>query len=120
MTNIVQLFLSLQVVIFGLAALMHAGVLMPGYEHREAMIAETVIGLVLFAGLVITVAAPSHTRRAALLAQAFGLVGTLVGLFMIIIGIGPQTAVDIAIHATMLALLLGGIVLAARRHVRVA
>ena len=120
MTNIVQLFLSLQVVIFGLAALMHAGVLMPGYEHREAMIAETVIGLVLFAGLVITVAAPSHTRRAALLAQAFGLVGTLVGLFTIIIGIGPQTAVDIAIHATMLALLLGGIVLAARRHVRVA
>jgi len=43
MTKTVQWFLALEVVIFGLAALLHGGVLMPGYQNREATIAETVI-----------------------------------------------------------------------------
>lgn len=105
----VRWFLTLEVMVFGLAALLHAGVLATGYEHREAMIAETVIGTVLLAGLLATLAAPSFTRRAGLLTQAFALLGTLVGLFTIVIGVGPRTALDIAIHGTMLALLAAGL-----------
>lgn len=117
MTKTVQWFLALEVVIFGLAALLHAGVLMPGYQHREATIAETVIGLVLLAGLLVILAAPRLTRRSGLLAQSFALLGTLVGVFTIVIGIGPRTAVDIAIHSTMLTLLVGGLIASARRPV---
>ena len=83
MTRTVQWFLVLDVVVFGLAALLHAGVLTTGYEHREARIAESVIALVLFVGLLITVAAPRLTRRAALWAQGFALLGTCVGVFTI-------------------------------------
>jgi hypothetical protein len=64
MTRTVRWFLALEVVVFGLAALLHAGVLTTGYEHREARIAESVIGVVLLIGLLVTVAAPRLTRRA--------------------------------------------------------
>ena len=111
MATTVQWFLTLEVLVFGLAALLHAGVLTTGYEHREARIAETVIGAVLFAGLVVTLVAPQFTRRAGQLAQGFALLGTLVGVFTMVIGVGPRTPLDIAIHCTMLALLISGLVL---------
>lgn len=120
MTRTVRWFLALEVVVFGLAALLHAGVLTTGYEHREARIAESVIGVVLFVGLLVTVAAPRFTRTAGLLAQGFALVGTCVGVLTMVIGIGPRSAVDIAIHSTMLALLVGGLVVTARQPVRAA
>jgi hypothetical protein len=119
MTRTVRWFLALDVVVFGLAALLHAGVLTTGYEHREARIAETVIGVVLFLGLLVTVATPKLTRRAGLLAQGFALLGTCVGVLTIVIGIGPRTALDLAIHSTMLALLAGGLVVTARQPVGV-
>jgi hypothetical protein len=118
MAKTVHWFLALQVVVFGLAALLHAGVLTSGYEHREATIAETVIGMVLFAGLLVTLVAPRFTRRSALLTQGFALLGTLVGVLTMVIGVGPRTSLDIAIHATMLALLAAGLVVSARRPVR--
>lgn len=110
----VRWFLALEVVVFALAALLHAGVITTGYEHRQARIAESVIGAVLLIGLVVSVAAPELTRRAGLLAQGFALLGTCVGLFTIAVGVGPRTIVDLAIHATMLALLISGLVVAAR------
>ncbi len=115
MTRTVRWFLALEVVVFGLAALLHAGVLTTGYEHRQARIAESVIGVVLLFGLLVTFGAPRLTRTAGLLAQGFALLGTCVGLFTILIGIGPRTAIDLALHATMLALLIGGLGVAARR-----
>jgi hypothetical protein len=63
MTRTVRWFLALDVVVFGLAALLHAGVLTTGYEHREARIAETVIGVVLFLGLLVTVATPCRFSK---------------------------------------------------------
>jgi hypothetical protein len=120
MTKNVQWFLALEVVIFGLAALLHAGVLTTGYEHREATIAESVIGVVLFIGLLVTVAVPRLTRRAGLWTQGFGLLGTCVGVLTMVIGIGPRSAIDVAIHCTMLALLVGGLVVTARQPVGVA
>ena len=119
MANTIRWFLASEVVVFGLASLLHAGVLTTGYEHREAMIAEAVIGLVLFAGLLVTLAAPRLTPRAGLLAQGFALFGTLVGVVTIVIGVGPRTPLDLVIHSTMLALLIGGLIVVARRRVRV-
>lgn len=114
MGRTVRSFLTLEIIVFGLAALLHAGVLTTGYEHREARIAETVIGLVLLAGLVVSLAAPHFTRRSGLMAQGFALLGTLVGVFVIAIGVGPRTLLDIAIHGVMLALLISGLVAATR------
>src|SRR5690606_6640415 len=99
--------------------LLHAGVLATGYEHREARIAESVIGAVLFVGLLISIAAPGSTRRAGLLAQGFALLGTCVGVLTIVVGVGPRSVVDIAIHCTMLALLIGGLAVTARQPVGV-
>jgi hypothetical protein len=119
MTRTVRWCLALDVVVFVLAALLHAGVLTTGYEHREARIAESVIGVVLFIGLLVTIAAPRLTRRAGLLAQGVALLGTCIGVLTIVIGVGPRSAVDVAIHCTMLALLVGGLVVTMRHPVRV-
>jgi hypothetical protein len=116
MAATVRLFLSLEALVFGLAALMHTGRLVSGYEHREAAIAESVIGIVLFAGLLVSLMAPTSSRRAGVLSQGFALLGTFVGLFTIAIGIGPRTALDLAIHAVMIALLAGGLLAVTRPH----
>ena len=110
----IRSFLSLEAVVFGAAALVHTGVLVQGYAHREAATAEGVIGLVLLLGLAATVAMPAATRRLGLATQGFALAGTMVGLFTIVMGVGPQTAFDVALHAGMVALLLTGLTFAAR------
>lgn len=113
MVRKVQGVLAGGVALFALAALIHAG-LIPGYQHREALVAESIIAAVLAVGLVISWARPAWTRPAALVAQSFGLLGTLVGAFTIVIGIGPRTVLDVIIHIAMLALLGWGLVLAWR------
>ncbi len=113
MVRKVQGVLAGGVALFALAALIHAGMI-PGYNHREALIAEALIAVVLGVGLVISLIRPSWTRPAALLTQSFGLLGTLIGAFTIVIGIGPRTVLDVVIHIAMLALLLWGLVLAWR------
>jgi hypothetical protein len=115
MTATVRIFLAIESVVFGAAALMHAGVLFPGHEHGRARIAESVIALVLAAGLAASVAAPAASRRIGLAAQGFALLGTFVGLFTIAIGIGPRTAIDLVLHAMMIALLVSGCLVVARR-----
>jgi hypothetical protein len=68
-----------------------------------------VIASVLLAGLVATWIRPARIRRIGLAAQGFALAGTLVGLFTIVIGIGPRTVPDLVIHAAMVAELLAGL-----------
>jgi hypothetical protein len=116
MTALVRSFLSLEASVFGAAALIHAGVLATGYEHAKAQTAETVIALALIAGLVATVISPLSSRTIGLAAQAFALAGTLVGLFTIAVGVGPRTALDLALHVAMIALLVSGLLLVARRR----
>jgi hypothetical protein len=116
MPSVVRSFLSVEAVVFGAAALAHAGILFPGYEHGKAQIAESVIALVLLAGLVATAIVPSSSRRIGLAAQGFALLGTLVGIFTIIVGIGPRTAFDFSLHAIMIALLVSGLIAVARRR----
>ena len=115
MARLVRSFLAVEAVAFLAAALIHSGVLLRGHEHARAATAETVIGLVLCAGLVASVLAPASSRAAGLSAQGFALVGTLVGLFTIAIGVGPRTAPDLIFHAAILALLALGLARCWRR-----
>ena len=66
--------------------------------EREAGTAETVIAVVLVAGLALTWIASPRPRRAAIGAQAFAILGALVGLFTIAVGVGPRTILDVAYH----------------------
>jgi hypothetical protein len=109
----VRALLLLQIAIFVSAASMHFGLLFEGYRHRTAGTAESLIAIVLLAGLALTWV-PSWARRAAIGAQAFGIVGVLVGLFTIAIGVGPGTRIDLAFHAAMLTTLIVGMAIAAR------
>jgi DNA-binding NarL/FixJ family response regulator len=49
-------------------------------------------------------------------AQAFAILGVLVGLFTIAVGVGPRTAADIGYHLAILAVLVVGLVIDARRQ----
>ncbi|WP_242360603.1 hypothetical protein [Anaeromyxobacter sp. SG17] len=111
----VRLLLVLEGTSFVAAALVHFGVLARGYEHQKAGTAESVIGGVLLAALALTFASAPRTRAIGLAAQAFALLGTLVGLFTIAVGVGPRTAPDLAYHAAILSLLAVGLLVTARR-----
>jgi hypothetical protein len=110
----IRVFLLVEAAAFAAAALAHAGVLVHGYEHQQARIAESLTALVLLAGLVLSWLRPAWTRQAGILAQGFALLGTLIGLFTIAVGVGPQTAPDVAYHLGILAVLVWGLVVAVR------
>jgi len=109
-----MLLLLVEGATFIAASLVHRGVLIGGYEHDKAAVAETVIGAVLLAGAVLSWVRPARARPIALAAQTFALLGTIVGVFTIAIGVGPRTTPDVAYHASILASLFAGLVLAAR------
>ena len=104
-----QALLGFEVVLYLVPSLIHRELLIEGHQHAQAAIAETVISIVLLVGLIGTLIRPQQLRAIGLTVQAFALLGTLVGAAMIAIGVGPQSAMDLAIHALMLATLLFGI-----------
>ena len=114
MIRILRRFMLVEAATFLVAASIHAGFLFPGYEHREARIAETVIGIVLLAGAMLTWIRPASARAAGLAAQAFALLGTFVGIFTIIIGIGPRSVLDVVYHVAIVAVLVWGLAVAWR------
>jgi heme A synthase len=97
---------------FAAAAAIHFGALVDGYGHRDAGTAESVIAVVLLAGLALTWSRPPWPRRAAIGAQAFAILGVLVGLLTIAVGVGPRTVPDVAYHLGILAVLVVGLALA--------
>lgn len=101
-------FLAAEALAFLSAALFHSGIVV-SYAHGKAATAESVIAVVLGASLLLAVARPGAARPAALGAQSFALLGTCVGIFTIAIGIGPQTILDLVIHAGLIALLITGL-----------
>jgi hypothetical protein len=111
----VRTLLGVQAAAFGLAALIHSGVLLDRYQHREATIAESVIAGILALGTVTGTVRPAWDRTAALAVQAFALLGTCVGIVTMVIGIGPQSRFDVALHAAFVVLLVTGLVRVARR-----
>ena len=102
--------LGLTMAIFYLAALIHVEVLGSGYRDQSAAVAESVIGTVLLVGLLLSLAWPQRTRSIALVVQTFGLLGTFVGLTLLLT-VGPMTALDLGIHLVMLAMLVIGLVI---------
>lgn len=110
----IQFFIIVEAVSFTVAAFVHSGMLLAGYEHKEARIAESVLATVLFIGLVLTWMRPAWTRMIGIAAQGFALLGTCVGVFTIIVGVGPRTMPDLVYHVGIVALLIGGIVVAVR------
>jgi hypothetical protein len=115
MAIVVRWFLAVEAAVFGSAALVHAGVLVRGYEHAAARTAESAIAFVLLVGLAASVLAPGSSRGIGLGVQGFALLGTAVGLVTIAIGVGPRTALDLTLHGVMVALLVTGLVATGRR-----
>jgi hypothetical protein len=107
--NQIRVFLLIEAVSFALASLIHSGQLIPGYQHHPARIAESVIATVLLVGLASTWLRPAAPRKIGLWAQGFALLGTMVGVFTIIVGVGPRTAPDIAYHVAILLVLAWGL-----------
>lgn len=114
MLQTIRLFLLVQTVSFFTAALVHTGAVVQGYAHRMAATAESIIGVVLLVGLILSLVWPARTRLFGLIAQAFALLGTLVGLFTISVGIGPQSVPDRVFHAVILIVLAWGLIVTAR------
>ena len=98
MAIVVRWFLAVEAAVFGSAALVHAGVLVRGYEHAAARTAESAIAFVLLVGLAASVLAPGSSRGIGLGVQGFALLGTAVGLVTIAIRVGPRTALDLTLH----------------------
>jgi hypothetical protein len=112
MTQMIRLFLLVESATFFLAALIHMGFLVVGFAHRNASIAESVIAAVLFGGLLLTLFIREWTRNVGIVVQAFALLGTLVGIFTIIVGVGPRTVPDVLYHIAIVVVLAVGIVVA--------
>lgn len=106
MNRVVRSFLIAQIVLFLAGASVHFGWTLSGYEHWKAGTAETVIAAVLTFGLI--------TSRFAFEVQGFALFGTLIGVVMISIGVGPQTTADILFHIVLLIVLISGLVITRR------
>jgi hypothetical protein len=112
MTRTIRLFLLLEAAAFVAAASVHFSLVIAGYEHRKAGVAESVIAAVLILALAVTSLGRTWTRRVGLAAQAFALGGTLIGI--ITIGVGPRTLPDVAYHFAIMAVLIWGLVVAVR------
>jgi len=110
----IRFFLLFEAATYVGAALAHFGIFVSGYEHRAAGTAESVIAGVLLIGWVATWARPTFSRGIGLATQTFALLGTFVGLFTIVIGVGPRTVPDLAYHISIVAVLIWGLVVAKR------
>jgi hypothetical protein len=110
----IQRFLIVEAAGFITAALIHWGVIATGYEYGGAAIPEGVIGVVLLGGLILSLVLPTRTRIIGLATQGFALAGTLIGIFVSVIGVGPNTLPDILFHIGILAVLLTGLVVTVR------
>ena len=113
----IRSYMVVEAATFIVAAAIHGGVVISGYEHREARIAETAIAIVLLGGVALSSIRPALSRTAGLAAQGFALFWTLVGMGTIIAGIGPRTAPDVVYHIAILGLLVRGLLVAQRTRI---
>jgi hypothetical protein len=117
MVRVIRSFMLVEAASFIVAAAIHGGFLISGYDHREARIAETAIALVLVGGVMLSWVRPAWTRTAGLTSQGFALFWTLVGIFTIAIGVGPRTVPDVAYHIAIVAVLGWGLVITRRARI---
>src|SRR5262245_32273873 len=110
MNGTIRRFLLLEGAAFLLAVGVHSGLLVDGYQDPGAATAEGVIGAVLLAGFALTWPLPARTRTIGVAAQSFALLGTLIGVFVAVVGVGPSTLPDIVFHVGVLLALFAGLV----------
>jgi len=113
--TIVRRLLLIEAAAFAAAALSHFGILLDGFEDSAAGTAESVIGAVLFVTWIASGIRPAWTRGMALAAQAFALIGSLIGLTLVVRGVGPSTVPDLVFHIGIVLVLAAGLLVAARR-----
>jgi hypothetical protein len=118
MRQAIRRFMVCEAATFIVAALIHFGVLATGFGHQRAGTAESVIAVALLTGFAWSLAPGRSIRLIGLTAQGFALMGTLVGVFMIAIGVGPRTVPDIAYHVIIVIILISGLIVAARAEGR--
>jgi hypothetical protein len=111
----IRVLLLVQAASFITVALIHFGYLLDGYRDQGAAVPESIIASALLGGLLLSWTPAPWPRRAAIAAQVFALLGTLVGTTIIAIGIGPRTALDVAFHVVFLAELIVGLAMTLRR-----
>ncbi len=112
MKSLIQLFLAVQFALFAFAASAHFGVF-TDMNDPGAAIAETVIAVVLLAGLARTFTKAADVRSVALGTQGFALLGTLIGITLVLT-VGPTETFDVTVHSLMLITLLAGLAVTSR------
>ena len=98
---------------FGVAAALHSGMLTRG-PYESAPFYESTIALVLIVGLAVAITLPRWTRAAALAAQGFALAGSMIGLYLAIRGVGPNSIPDMVFHVAIVGFLVWGLTTAWR------
>ena len=110
----IKFFLIIEILGFAGAALVHFGIFVNGYEHEKARIAESVIAIILLIGLIIILLNPERLKTTSYIVQGFALFGTLIGVFTIIVGVGPQSFPDKIYHVCISTILITGLILTAK------
>jgi hypothetical protein len=103
-----------EAIAFFIASAIHSGALIDASVDPAANVAEGIIGAVLLLAAIVTTVRPSWTRVVGVLAQGFGLLGSLIGLYLAIRGVGPNTVPDVIFHVAIVAMLAIGVVAAFR------
>jgi len=101
-----RLTISFQILLFITGALSHAGYLPFSSLHFQARIAESVIAVLLTIGLAATFTKKLWKYKLTTATQVLSLLGTLVGVVMISIGVGPRSNFDYGLHTVMIILFL--------------
>ena len=112
MTQTIRLFLLVEAASFIVASLIHMGFFITGYEHGRARVAESLLGGVLFGGLLLTLFLPAWTRNVGIVVQLVALLGTMIGILTIVVGVGPRTVPDVIYHIAITVVLAVGIAVA--------
>ncbi len=109
-----RLLLLVQAASLLVAAALHAGLVIPG-PFDQAAVYEASLGVVLLLALGLTfVLSPDSAGLIAIAAQALTLAGASLGLYLALLGVAPDTTLDIAYHVALMGLLVVGLVVAWR------
>lgn len=106
------MFLLAEASAFAIASLVHVGLLAEGYEHRDAVIFESILGSILFLGYLVARVHPTWVRRTGIAVQGMALFGTVIGRFSVIAGDGPWTILELVFYRVITAVLIWGFIIA--------
>ena len=113
MVKTLRLLMGLAAVSLLVAAALHPGLIIPGPFDTAAQY-ETGVAVILLIGIGVTFVGGSTARWGALASLVLALGGATIGLYLAILGLAPNTGLDIVYHVVLVALLVASIVVAWR------